>query len=247
MQDYSKPCGEKKLRFREWLVKKLDEKQIPGVQWIDRTQGIFKIPWKHASRHNWSVSDDSEIFKQWAVYSGKYRDGKDTPNPSKWKTNFRCTLNALPYFKEITDRSCPRGPVAYRIYQMMPSTLKAVDRKSSKGRQHSEATETLDLSDREIIQMVDEMIMKNSVVSQKPLPTSPPKSAFPAFETLIAERSSLFSLSALSWHLSAWNAMAVDQFSGDAKGDITDDSAGDPASEATSASFSSEVIEMTEE
>ncbi|XP_068737812.1 interferon regulatory factor 1-like [Montipora capricornis] len=247
MHDYSKPCGEKKLRFREWLVKKLDEKQIPGVEWIDRTQGIFKIPWKHASRHNWSVSDDSEIFKQWAIYSGKYRDGEDKPNPSKWKTNFRCTLNALPYFKEITDRSCPRGPVAYRIYLLMPSTLKAVDKKSSKGREHSEATETLDLSDREIIQMVDEMIMKNSVVSQKPLPTSPPKSAFPAFETLIAERSRLFSLSPLSWHLSAWNAMAVDQFSGDAKGDISDDSAGDPASEATSASSSSEVIEMTVE
>ena len=117
MHDYSKLSGTKRMRFREWLIMQLDSNQINGVEWIDRAKGLFKIPWKHASRQRWCVTD-VEIFKEWAKHSGKYREGQDRPDPCKWKTNFRCTLNALPDFREVRGKSCPRGPDAYKIYIM---------------------------------------------------------------------------------------------------------------------------------
>ena len=120
MHDYSKLSGKKRLRFRDWLIEKLDRGEIQGVEWIDRLRGLFKIPWVHGSRQNWCITD-AEIFSQWAKYSGKYREGHDKPDPIKWKTNFRCTLNALPDFKEVRGQSCPRGPRGYKIYRMQNS------------------------------------------------------------------------------------------------------------------------------
>lgn len=117
MHDYSKLSGKKRLRFRDWLVEKLDSGEIKGVEWMDRSLGLFKIPWIHGSLQGWTLTD-ADIFKEWAKYSGKYREGTTLPNPTKWKTNFRCTLNALPDFKEVRGKSCPRGPRGYKIYKM---------------------------------------------------------------------------------------------------------------------------------
>ena len=128
MHDYCKPAGTRRLRFRDWLKQKIDNKE--GAEWIDRSRGLFKIPWKHGLHRQWCISDDSEIFKQWAIYSGKYREGIDIPVPSKWKTNFRCTLNALPDFKQVREKSRPRGNEAYKIY-MMKSNHSKTERKAT--------------------------------------------------------------------------------------------------------------------
>ena len=130
MHDYCKPAGTKRLRFRDWLKQKLDDNEVEGVEWIDRSRGLFKIPWKHGLHRQWCCHYDSEIFKQWAIYSGKYTEGIDRPNPSKWKTNFRCTLNALPDFKEVREKSRPRGNEAYKIY-MMKSKHSKTERKTT--------------------------------------------------------------------------------------------------------------------
>ena len=137
MHDYSKPIGTKKLRFREWLQQKLDSKEIAGLEWIDRSRGLFKIPWKHGSRQCWNL-DDSEIFRQWAVYSGRYREGVDRLDPRRWKTNFRCTLNALSDFKEIRERSCSRGPKAFKIYRMRNNNLKREEKAKEHGKRKYE-------------------------------------------------------------------------------------------------------------
>lgn len=120
MHDYSKHSGKKRLRFRDWLIEKLDTREIKGVQWIDRERGLFKIPWVHGSLRDWTITD-TEILRQWAIYSGKYKPTKDTPDPRKWKTNFRCTLNALSDFKEVRDESSSRGPRRYKIYSLKSS------------------------------------------------------------------------------------------------------------------------------
>ena len=54
----------------------------------------------------------------WALYTGKYKEGWDIPDPRKWKTNFRCALNALPDIKEVRGKSCPKGKDAFKIYRM---------------------------------------------------------------------------------------------------------------------------------
>ena len=117
MHNYSKLSGKKRLRFKDWLFERLDTGEILGVQWIDRDRGLFKIPWTHGSHKNWN-RNDVEIFRQWAVYSGKYNPTSTTPDPIKWKTNFRCTLNALPDFSEVRQESSSRGPKRYKIYSL---------------------------------------------------------------------------------------------------------------------------------
>ena len=117
MHDYSKLSGTRRMRFREWLISKLDSGEITGVQWLDKRRGVFKIPWKHGSGRNWCPTD-ANIFKEWAKHSGKFVEGRDRADPCKWKTNFRCTLNALPDFEEIRQQSSPRGPDAYKIYRL---------------------------------------------------------------------------------------------------------------------------------
>ncbi|XP_029179923.1 interferon regulatory factor 2-like [Acropora millepora] len=216
MHDYSKPFGEKKLRFSEWLVQKLDENQVPGVRWIDRNRGTFTIPWKHGSANGWTIGN-SAIFKQWAEHSGKHKDGRNNPDPSKWKTNFRCTLNALPCFTEIRERSHPRGPEAFKIFKMSRSTLRKLDRKNRRETDHSkhESPEQLSLADKQIIEMVDEMQRIGTSTEKTFLPSSP-LSQFPAFETFIVNSQGCASISC---YLSAWNALAVDQFVANAKDD----------------------------
>ena len=117
MHNYSKLSGKKRLRFKDWLIERLDTGEILGVQWIDRDRGLFKIPWTHGSHKNWN-RNDVEIFRQWAIYSGKYNPTSTTPDPIKWKTNFRCTLNALPDFSEVRQESSSRGPKRYKIYSL---------------------------------------------------------------------------------------------------------------------------------
>lgn len=123
MHDYSKLSGKKRLRFKDWLIERLDNGKIRGVEWIDRERGLFKIPWMHGSHKNWNATD-VEIFRQWAIYSGKYNPTADQRSgPIKWKTNFRCTLNALHDFKEVEVREehSPRGPKRYKIYSLKSS------------------------------------------------------------------------------------------------------------------------------
>ena len=117
MHNYSKLSGKKRLRFKDWLIERLDTGEITGVQWIDRERGLFNIPWTHGSHKNWN-RNDVEIFRQWAIYSGKYNPTKTSPNPIKWKTNFRCTLNALPDFNEVRQESSSRGSKRYKIYSL---------------------------------------------------------------------------------------------------------------------------------
>lgn len=54
--------------------------------------------------------------------SGRYRPGKDKPDPKTWKANFRCALNSLPDICELQEHSRKRGNNAYRVYRMLPST-----------------------------------------------------------------------------------------------------------------------------
>ncbi|XP_068707185.1 interferon regulatory factor 2-like isoform X2 [Montipora capricornis] len=108
----------KKLRLRDWLVENIDA-GLHGLKWEGHPdKQTFRVPWKHGSRHGWSVKDDAALFRAWATYTGKYKEGKDKPDPRKWKTNFRCALNALPDIEEIREKSCPRGKDAFKIYRM---------------------------------------------------------------------------------------------------------------------------------
>ncbi|XP_041649116.1 interferon regulatory factor 1a [Cheilinus undulatus] len=109
-------------RLRPWLEEQIQSGKYPGVSWLDQSARIFQIPWKHAARHGWSIDRDATLFRSWAMHTGRYRPGKDKPDPKTWKANFRCALNSLPDICELQEHSRKRGSNAYRVYRMLPST-----------------------------------------------------------------------------------------------------------------------------
>uniref|UniRef100_A0A8C2FEV9 Interferon regulatory factor 1b n=1 Tax=Cyprinus carpio TaxID=7962 RepID=A0A8C2FEV9_CYPCA len=85
---------------------------------------MFSIPWKHAARHGWEVDKDACLFKQWAIHTGKYKEGFTAPDPKTWKANFRCAMNSLPDIEEVKDKSINKGCGAVRVYRMLPAVTK---------------------------------------------------------------------------------------------------------------------------
>ncbi|XP_076012069.1 interferon regulatory factor 1-like [Genypterus blacodes] len=110
-----------RLRLRPWLEEQIQSGKYPGVIWLDQSEKIFQIPWKHAARHGWSIDRDATLFRSWAMHTGRYHPGKDKPDPKTWKANFRCALNSLPDICELREHSRKRGNNAYRVYRMLPS------------------------------------------------------------------------------------------------------------------------------
>ena len=51
----------KPKRLRPWLESLLNRGDIAGLYWIDPEKTMFRIPWKHHGKQDWTP-DDSRIF-----------------------------------------------------------------------------------------------------------------------------------------------------------------------------------------
>ncbi|XP_060625427.2 interferon regulatory factor 7 [Anolis sagrei] len=100
-----------KISFFDWLIKEISSRKYEGLCWMDEAHTIFCIPWKHHSRKD-IVADDYMIFKEWAVVSKKYNE--DLPDPSRWKTNFRCALTSTKKFEKLESKDPD-----YRVYRII--------------------------------------------------------------------------------------------------------------------------------
>ncbi|XP_054627137.1 interferon regulatory factor 1-like [Dunckerocampus dactyliophorus] len=113
-----RPAG--RLRLRMWLEEQIESGKYPGVCWLDKSEKVFQIPWKHAARQSWSIDRDATLFRSWAMHTGRYHPGKHQADPKTWKANFRCALNSLPDVCELREHSKKSGSDAYRVYKMLP-------------------------------------------------------------------------------------------------------------------------------
>ncbi|XP_069002073.1 interferon regulatory factor 1b [Embiotoca jacksoni] len=116
-----------RMRMRPWLEKMIESKSIAGLNWVDKDNTMFSIPWKHAARHGWELDKDACLFKMWAIHTGKYVEGQTT-DPKTWKANFRCAMNSLPDIEEVKDKSVNKGHQAMRVFRMLPATPKSRDK-----------------------------------------------------------------------------------------------------------------------
>ncbi|GFO32044.1 interferon regulatory factor [Plakobranchus ocellatus] len=125
-------------RMRPWLMELLDLGNVYGLSWINRSQGLFQISWRHASRLGWNLETDGDVFERWARHTGIYKEG-DPPEPKRWKANFRCALHSLHDVVELTTALERRGRNACRTYRFLHSTdERSINRKRAKARKAKE-------------------------------------------------------------------------------------------------------------
>ncbi|XP_044516480.1 interferon regulatory factor 8 isoform X1 [Gracilinanus agilis] len=106
-------------RLRQWLIEQIDSNMYPGLIWENEEKSMFRIPWKHAGKQDYNQEVDASIFKAWAVFKGKFKEG-DKAEPATWKTRLRCALNKSPDFEEVTDRSQLDISEPYKVYRIVP-------------------------------------------------------------------------------------------------------------------------------
>ncbi|XP_067095780.1 interferon regulatory factor 10 isoform X3 [Osmerus mordax] len=112
----------KNLRLKEWLIAQIDSGQYAGLSWENVEKTLFRIPWKHAAKQDYKQNEDAALFKAWAVYKGKYREGRDKADPTMWKTRLRCALNKSTDFQEVPEHSQLDLSEPYKVYRINTET-----------------------------------------------------------------------------------------------------------------------------
>ncbi|KTG41533.1 hypothetical protein cypCar_00028366 [Cyprinus carpio] len=111
-------------KLRQWLIEQVDTGKYPGLVWENEEKSIFRIPWKHAGKQDYNRDEDAALFKAWALFKGKYREGIDKPDPPTWKTRLRCALNKSNDFEELVERSQLDISDPYKVYKIVPEGSK---------------------------------------------------------------------------------------------------------------------------
>ncbi|XP_075996368.1 interferon regulatory factor 8, partial [Genypterus blacodes] len=106
-------------RLKQWLIEQVQSGQYSGLLWENDSHSMFRIPWKHAGKQDYNQEVDASIFKAWAVFKGKFKEG-DKAEPATWKTRLRCAFNKSPDFEEVTDRSQLDISDPYKVYRIVP-------------------------------------------------------------------------------------------------------------------------------
>ncbi|CAI5766595.1 interferon regulatory factor 1 [Podarcis lilfordi] len=134
-----------RMRMRPWMELQINSNKIPGLQWINKDEKLFQIPWKHAAKHGWELEKDACLFRNWAIHTGRYKPGDKEPDPKTWKANFRCAMNSLPDIEEVKDKSISKGSSAVRVYRMLePSAKSPKKEKKSKSLKIKNARKSVD-------------------------------------------------------------------------------------------------------
>ena len=103
-------------RFTPWLEDQINQGDINGLEWIEKEKGIFRVPWVRVDQPEFELETHAELFKRWAQHTGKYRQG-DQPDPSTWKTRFRCALRKMQEIVEIKELGSLEGIEPYRVFK----------------------------------------------------------------------------------------------------------------------------------
>ncbi|KAK7889852.1 hypothetical protein WMY93_025412 [Mugilogobius chulae] len=111
-------------KLRQWLIDQVDSGKYPGLVWENDEKSIFRIPWKHAGKQDYNRDEDAALFKAWALFKGKFREGIDKPDPPTWKTRLRCALNKSNDFEELVERSQLDISDPYKVYRIIPEGAK---------------------------------------------------------------------------------------------------------------------------
>lgn len=52
-----------KMHMKEWLVAQIESGRYAGLSWENEEKTMFRIPWKHAAKKDYSQTADAALFK----------------------------------------------------------------------------------------------------------------------------------------------------------------------------------------
>ncbi|XP_014668188.1 PREDICTED: uncharacterized protein LOC106809574 [Priapulus caudatus] len=115
-----------------WLRDHIAASHIAGLEWIDEEAQMFKIPWKRASDRNFDGDEDSLLFWNYALYSGKNPfEGDLASHKKRLSDALFCNQDIL----EHKDLRVNNGASPYRVFQFVQQKRRR-RRGSSLGRKH---------------------------------------------------------------------------------------------------------------
>ncbi|GAB1600669.1 interferon regulatory factor 1-like [Argonauta hians] len=104
-------------RLLDWLVKELDSSSVPGAEWVNRQDGIFRLVWIR-SKASGCNENYFQIFKDWAIHTGRFVEG-EKPKYPYWKSLFRNALNKQSNIKLISKNPDQEGETPCNVFQIL--------------------------------------------------------------------------------------------------------------------------------
>lgn len=77
-----------KMHMKEWLIAQIESGKYRGLSWENEEKSMFRIPWKHAAKKDYSQTADAALFK--------VRDFLPSPDPSPVVLSSYC-IRIQPY------------------------------------------------------------------------------------------------------------------------------------------------------
>ncbi|KAJ1137123.1 hypothetical protein NDU88_003536 [Pleurodeles waltl] len=137
-------CVRSTRKLKQWMIEQVDSGKYPGLAWDDPDHTCFRIPWKHGGKQDFRQDEDAAIFKAWAIFKNKYKEG-DKMEAAISKTRLRCALNKSPEFAEVPERSQLDISEPYKVYRLVPPGEQSA-KEASSSRKRKVKEETRDVS-----------------------------------------------------------------------------------------------------
>ncbi|XP_037550175.1 interferon regulatory factor 9 [Nematolebias whitei] len=164
-------------RLRSWMIEQVSSGKYPGVMWDDDDKTMFRIPWKHAGKHDFRKDEDAALFKAWAEFKGKPSDD----SPAAWKTRLRCALNKSPEFKEVMDRAQLDISEPYKVYRLVPISEQGVvpekkskDKGSKKLKRKSSDCDSGQVKQIKTEEVTSQLRVEESLLQHEPVQSEEP-------------------------------------------------------------------------
>ncbi|XP_063769715.1 interferon regulatory factor 9 [Pseudophryne corroboree] len=138
-------------KLKPWLVEQIESGKF-GLKWEDEQKNSFRIPWKHAGKQDFRHDEDAAVFKAWAVYKNKYKNGEKV-DAAAWKTRLRCALNKSPEFQERPEKSRLDICEPFKVYRIVPPEEQVIAPIERTGRKRKGTADSRSSSSDEVDQV----------------------------------------------------------------------------------------------
>ncbi|KAK7004881.1 interferon regulatory factor 8 [Biomphalaria glabrata] len=110
----------KRPDLRRWLETMVLEHRCPGLEWEDKEEKLFRLPWPHQKSREWRA-ENCQIYIEWAKHTGRFKPGDPMDFPT-WKTRIRTAINKNREIEEVPSLHQRDSANPYKVYRFKPTS-----------------------------------------------------------------------------------------------------------------------------